>query len=204
MPESPFEEHHMSEQVKLSAADSRTHYDPVAMGLHWLTVALVLLQFGSAELWGYFPRPTKHVMILGHMSFGILLAAAIVLRIIWRFMPGHRVAPANSGFLEAASKVVHSLLYVLLVTQAVLGFLLRWGGNEAMVFFGLQIPAFFPPFEKPVRHLIGQAHATIGWTIILLAAGHAIAALVHHFILRDNVLRRMLPGRRADEQTAPN
>lgn len=194
----------MSEKAQPIAANGRMRYDPVAIGLHWATVALVLLQFGLAELWDYFPRATKHTMITAHMSFGILLAVVIVLRIVWRLMPDHRVVPANTGLLEIASKTVHSLLYVLLVAQAVLGFVLRWGGNQAMIFFGLQIPAFFPPFEKPVRHLIGEAHEIIGWAIILLAAAHAVAALVHHFVLRDSVLRRMLPARGAGEQTASN
>jgi cytochrome b561 len=183
----------MSGKAQATVVAGRTRYDPVAATLHWLTVVLVLLQFGLAELWDHVPRATKHVMVLGHMSFGVLLAAAIILRIVWRLMPGHKVAPANTGLLGWLAKGVHALLYVLLVAQAILGFLLRWGGDHAMFFFGLQIPAFFPPFEKPVRHLIGQAHATVGWTIILLAAGHAIAALIHHFVLRDSVLRRMLP-----------
>jgi cytochrome b561 len=183
----------ISGKAQATFAAGRPRYDSVAVALHWLTVALVLLQFGLAELWDHVSRPTKHTMVMAHMSFGVLLAVAIVLRIVWRLTPGHKVAPASSGLLGWAAKTVHFLLYVLLVLQAVLGFLLRWGGDHAMIFFGLQIPSFFPPFEKPVRHLIGQAHVIVGWTIIVLAAGHAIAALTHHFILRDNVLRRMLP-----------
>jgi cytochrome b561 len=92
---------------------------------------------------------------------------------------------------------VHYLLYGLLVVQVALGFVLRWSGNEAMSFFGLLIPPPFAPFSKPAHELVGEAHNWIGWTIIILAGGHAGAALFHHFVLRDNVLWRMLPGLRA-------
>jgi cytochrome b561 len=100
-------------------------------------------------------------------------------------------------------EAVHYLLYGLL---AALGFVLRWSGDEAMSFFGLPIPPPFAPFSKPAHHLVGEAHDIVGWVIILAAAGHAAAALFHHFRLRDDVLWRMLPGRRArrEEVRAPS
>jgi cytochrome b561 len=88
------------------------------------------------------------------------------------------------------------LLYVMLVMQACLGFVLRWSGAEAMSFFGIQIPPPFAPVSRPTHHLISDLHNWLGWGIIIVAAGHAAAALFHHFALRDNVLRRMLPSAR--------
>jgi cytochrome b561 len=128
------------------------------------------------------------------MSFGILLAAVLLVRIVWRLTPGHQIQDATTGLAELASKVVHYLLYGLLTAQVVLGFILRWSGNEAISFFGLQIAPPFAPFSKPAHELAGDAHNWIGWSIIVLAGGHAAAALFHHFILRDNVLWRMMPG----------
>lgn len=186
--------------TRIAAGHGRTRYDDFAITLHWLTVLLVLVQFGLAELWGFASRPVRHVMISGHMSFGILLTAVLIVRIIWRFIPGHRVRPATTGIVEVAAKIVHYLLYVLLCVQAALGFLLRWSGNEAMSFFGLSIPPFFPPFSKTAHHLVGEAHNYIGWAIIILAAGHAAAAFFHHFFLRDDVLSRILPGRHAGDK----
>ncbi len=192
--------------ARIAAGDDRTRYDDFAIALHWLTVALVLTQFGLAELWGFAPRPTRHVMIVAHMSFGIVLTFVLAVRIAWRLIPGHQVRTALSGWVELASKAVSYLLYGLLAVQAVLGFVLRWSGDEAMSFFGLPIPPPFAPFSKPLHHTIGEAHNWIGWTIIILAAGHAAAALFHHFVLRDDVLWRMLPGRHArqEELQAPS
>ena len=181
--------------TRVAAGDDRTRYDDFAIALHWLTVPLVLAQFGLTELWDFFPRPTRHVMIVAHTSFGILLALVLVVRIAWRLTPGHRVRPAATGRVELASEAVHYLLYGLLAAEAALGFVLRWSGDEAVSFFGLPIPPPFAPFSKPAHQLVGEAHEWVGWTIIVVAAGHAAAALFHHFRLRDDVLWRTLPGR---------
>lgn len=186
-----------AEATRIAAGDDRVRYDAFAITLHWLVAFLVVTQFLLAEFWGFAAPPIRHSMIAAHMSFGILLTAVLLIRIAWRLTPGHRVRDAVEGWVEYASKGVHYLLYGLLVVQVALGFVLRWSGNEAMSFFGLLIPPPFAPFSKPAHELVGEAHNWIGWTIIILAGGHAGAALFHHFVLRDNVLWRMLPGLRA-------
>ncbi len=192
--------------TRIAAGDDRTHYDGVARTLHWLTAVLVLAQFLLAEFWELPAKATKHVMIVTHMSFGILLTAVLIARICWRLMPGHQVRPADSGWVELASKSAHYALYGLLVLEAVLGFLFRWSGGEALSFFGLLIPTPFAAFSKPTHELIAEAHDWTAWVIILLAAGHAAAAMFHHFVLHDDVLWRMLPGRdaRFEEVRAPS
>ena len=184
--------------TRIAAGDDRTVYDNVSVFLHWLTALLVLSQFALAETWEWFARPTRHLMIVAHMSFGIILSAVIVARLAWRLLPGHQVAPAVSGWTEMASKGVHYLLYAMLVAEAALGFVLRWAGDESMSFFGLLIPPPFAPFSKAAHHQLGELHELNGWAIIILAAGHAAAALYHHYVLRDRVLSRMLPAVRED------
>src|SRR5689334_5647908 len=128
------------------------------------------------------------------MSFGIVLTVVLAARIAWRLVPGHQVPPAVSGWVELTSKAVHWLLYALLGAEAALGFVLRWSGDQAMSFFGLPIPPPFAPFSKPAHDLVGEVHEWVGWAIVVIAAGHAAAALFHHYVLRDEVLWRMLPG----------
>jgi cytochrome b561 len=186
----------LDQVTQVAAGDDRTVYDNFAIALHWLTVLLVLSQFALAETWSWFARPTRHLMIVTHMSFGIILSAVIVVRIVWRLIPGHQVPAAVSGWTELAAKAVHYLLYAMLAFEAILGFVLRWSGHEAMSFFGLLIAPPFAPFSKPAHHLIGEIHNLNGWAIIILAFGHAAAALYHHYVLRDRVLSRMLPAMR--------
>lgn len=179
-----------------TAGNGRTRYDSVAIALHWLTAAFVVAQFALSQVWGFFDKPIRHDLIVTHMSFGVLLTAVIVARIVWRLIPGHQVSPANSGWLEIASKAAHYSLYVLLASEAVLGFLLGWSGkNGALSFFGLSIPSPLMPFSRESHHLIGEVHEWVGWSIIIIATGHALAALFHHYVLRDGLLFRMAPSR---------
>lgn len=186
--------------TRILAGDDRVRHDSITIALHWSTALLVVAQFALAETWGFAERPTRHLLIATHMSLGILLSAVIVARLLWRLTRGRRLPPAGTGFVEQAARGVHGLLYGLLVSEAVLGYVFRWSGNEAMSFFGLLIPPPFPPFSKAAHHLVAQAHDYIGWTIVILAGGHAAAALFHHYRLHDDVLWRMLPGRRARER----
>lgn len=182
--------------TRIAAGDDGSNYDGVAITLHWLTALLVVLQFALGQSWGWFPRPTRHLMVVTHMSFGIILTLVVVARVLWRFALRNRVHSLESGLVRIASTTVHYVFYALLVTEAVLGFLSRWEGNEAMSFFGLQIPPPFTGSGQKVAHQVQDIHNWVGWTIVILAVGHAMAALYHHYVLKDRVLMRMLPAAR--------
>jgi cytochrome b561 len=97
--------------------------------------------------------------------------------------------------VRIASKGAHYLLYALLLAQVASGFLFRWAQGHAVEFFGLfGFPGPFGQFSKPLRHQIHAIHEYIGWAIVIIAFGHALAALYHHYALKDRVLVRMLPG----------
>ena len=96
--------------------------------------------------------------------------------------------------MRIASKGTHYLLYALLVAQAVSGFVWRWAQGHPVEFFGLfGIPGPFGEMARPQRRLIHEVHEYVGWAIVIIAFGHALAALYHHYVLKDRVLRRMLP-----------
>lgn len=179
--------------TRIAAGDDGTNYDSVAIVLHWVTALLVFVQFALGHTWGWFPRPTRHLMIVTHMSFGIILTLVVLARVLWRFALRHHVRSLETGLVRVASRGVHFILYALLAAEAVLGFLSRWEGNEAMSFFGLQISPPFIGSGQNAAHQLQSIHNWAGWAIILLAVGHALAALYHHYFLRDRVLGRMLP-----------
>ena len=179
----------------LAAGPAATRYDGMSIALHWVTAALVLVQFALAETWHYFPRPVHHVMIMLHMSFGLLLAGAILLRLVWRWRFGRVLPLAGQGLLDLAAKALHRLLYGLVLAEIMLGFATRWTDNQPLSFFGLLIASPFGTFAKATGHLVDRIHDLTAWAIIGLAAIHALAALGHHYLLKDGVLRRMLPLR---------
>ena len=181
--------------TRATAVDDPTRYDSLSIALHWSTAALVLLQFALAETWDCFPKAVQNVMIIGHMSFGFLLAAVITLRILWRLLPSHKAFASDQGLLEHAAKALHYALYVLITVEVVLGFFTRWTDNHALSFFGLLIPSPFGTFSEATGGVVDEIHDLNAWLIIILAGGHALAALGHHYLLKDDVLRRMLPWR---------
>ena len=181
--------------TRIAAGDDGTKYDNVAIALHWATAFLVVANFALAQTWDWFAKPTQALMEDTHMSFGVLLSLVIVARLVWRLIPGHQMSSLEAGWVRIASKATHYLLYALLVTEAVLGFAFRWGAGRSMEFFGLGIPPLIGEMGRPLRHQLREFHEWIGWAIVLIAVAHALAALYHHYVLKDRVLRRMLPGR---------
>jgi cytochrome b561 len=182
--------------TRIVAGDDGTNYDPVAIALHWTTAVLVFANFVLAQMWDWFARPIRALMEDTHMSFGVLLTAVIVARLVWRRIPGHQVSSVRAGWMRLASKGTHYLLYLLLITEAALGFTFRWGAGRPMEFFGLGIPPMIGEIARPLRRELREFHEWIGWAIVIIALLHAFAALYHHYVLKDRVLRRMLPGQR--------
>ena len=183
---------------RIATGDTRANYDNVAITLHWLTALLVITQFGLAVTWDYFSNDTRENLQSVHVSLGVLLTAVVVVRILWRL--GHNRSPIVSGWQKTASSAVHYLLYLLLVVQAGLGFTWRWAQGHPVSFFSLfAIPGPYAQLARPTRHLLGEFHEKVGWAIVIIAFGHALAALYHHYGLHDRVLGRMLPLARKSE-----
>ena len=180
--------------TRIAAGDDGTNYDNVAIALHWLTALLVVVLFALGQTWDWFPRETRQTMESVHVSLGMLLTVVVVVRVAWRFVPGHQRPAIVGGWAKIASKAVHYLIYLLLLTQAGIGFAWRWAQGHAVEFFGLfGIPGPYGELGRPTRHIFHDIHEYIGWAIVIIAAAHALAALYHHYALKDRVLGRMLP-----------
>jgi cytochrome b561 len=193
-----------AEATRIAAGDDRVRYDGVEIGLHWLTALLVVTLWVLANVWDYAPRGSapRHFMQHLHISLGVVLTLVLAVRLAWRAGPGRRLPPADTGLVELAAKGVQYLLYALLLVQIGLGFCFRWAQGEPLSVFGLfTIPSPLA-LTKAQAHLLGGWHEWVGNTILIVAAGHAAAALYHHFWLHDDVLWRMLPGRRARQAEA--
>lgn len=184
------------QQAIISPQGMESRYDKTTIWLHWLSALLVTALFVTAYLWNYqFERgspPRKFLQSL-HISLGILFTVVFLVRLFWRNSRGRKLASSETPLVRILSKSVHHLLYLLLACQVILGFLLRWAQGEPFLFFNLfSIPSAFAP-DKPLAHWFEWFHNYTAWTIIILAFGHAIAALAHHYVLKDDVLKRMLP-----------
>jgi cytochrome b561 len=173
---------------------SPARYDGYTILLHWITALIVFLQFLSAEFWDEFPRSARHFLILCHMSCGFVLAVILIFRLAWRLTRGTTIAAAHSGMVERGARALHGLLYVLLAAQIPLGLFTRWTDNKPLDVFGLLIPSPLGACSKATGNLVDQIHDINAWIIMAVVGAHATAALLHHFLWRDGVLRRMLPA----------
>ncbi len=169
-------------------------YDRVTIVFHWLTALLVMALFVTPLVWNNAPRAWNLRYLEDvHVSLGIGLAAVLVGRLLWRLLAGRRLAAIGTAVTKPLSKLVHALLYALLAAQVGLGFSLRWFQGEEFSFFGLfSVPALFAS-NRALAHQIETLHNFVGWTLIYVAGAHAVAALYHRYVLRDGVLKRMLP-----------
>ena len=77
--------------TRVAAGATREDLRPQSIWLHWATALLVVVQFAMAEVWDWFAQPTRHAMESIHVSLGMLLAAVIVTRLVWRLLPGRQV-----------------------------------------------------------------------------------------------------------------
>jgi cytochrome b561 len=178
--------------------DDVLRYDGIGIAVHWITAALVIVLFALAQGWGFLPRgnPARHFMQSLHVALGLVLTVTLLLRIVWRAAFGRRLPPASTGVVELAARGMHYVLYCLLVLMVIAGFGKQWLGGHSVGFFSLfSIPSPIPA-DRAWLSVANTAHSWGAWAIIILAGLHAAAALFHHYLLRDAVLRRMLPGRR--------
>ncbi len=177
--------------------DARTKYDTVAMSLHWLiAVLLIFMLFFGGDLM----KGEKDSSALGpslHVSIGSDILVLSVLRLVWRLFNPPPAYPASMASWERmAAKATHLLFYVLLIGIPLTGWLATpefFREEGAMI--SLTIFGAFPLPGAPNLGLPMKDFHELGSNIsIALLALHVLAALKHHFITRDDVLRRMLPA----------
>ena len=151
-----------------------------------------ITQWLGAQTIDWFPRGPLRVDARSvHITFGVLLAALLVGRIIWRLTGGRRLPLADKGVLNVVAKATHWGLYALLAGMVLAGMFLTWSRRDS-IFNLFSIPAY-DAADKALPDQVQEIHAAIGWLILGLAGLHASAALVHRYLWHDGVLSRMLP-----------
>jgi cytochrome b561 len=173
-------------------------YSSSQKALHWVLFILVIGLYGLTYCADFFPRgdPNREAVWWLHISFGLLLAALVILRVGVRLLRGAPDLPASmTGIERTMAKAGHLALYALLILIPILGILLTWFRGDALTFFGLfTIPDPFQP-DRPTAGFIRELHGLAANGILIFAGLHALAALWHYFVRKDDVLQRMLPER---------
>jgi len=175
--------------------NDESRYGVVAQFFHWAVVVLIIIQYVLANRADALPLGAAKIAVLArHKSVGITILALVLLRLIWRWL---NTVPPDPPTLPAwqriAARISHIALYALLLATPVVGWLMSSARNFPVSWFGLvTLPDFIAP-NRPAYDFLHEAHELMAMTLFWLALLHIAAALKHHFIDRDNVLRRMLP-----------
>lgn len=172
-----------------------SHWGWFSIGIHWLTVITVLSLF-ALGLWmvelNLYDAWYKKAPNL-HKSIGILLLVLTLLRIVWRRIEG-KPEPLSSHTAreQRIAKLMHILLYTLLISVMVFGYLISTADGRGIEVFGLlSIPATLHGLDKQ-EDIAGVIHLWLAVILISMVVLHALAAIKHHFIDKDQTLKRML------------
>ena len=177
-------------------APSELKYDGFSILLHWLTALLVIALWALGQSLSFFPKGAPRLTALSvHMALGLLVGAVILVRIGWRSSAGRHLPAADEGVQNLVAKGVHYGLYLLLVLTVGFGVARAWvHGLHVFDWFTFHRPAFATP---GVIYIVSETHSDLADILVIVAGLHAAAALMHHYVMRDSVLRRMLPRRGA-------
>lgn len=167
--------------------------------LHWLMAVLIAAQWVLGKVGHEMARsPAKLDVLTWHKSLGVLLLLLALLRLAWRLAGRVPLPPAQSSAWKVrAAHIVHGALYALLVAIPLSGWVMVSAKNMPFsVFWLLPWPDIVPPGES-LGEAAEEVHEALAVLLLALVLVHVAAALWHHLVLKDDVLRRMLSGSRA-------
>ncbi len=170
-------------------------YGAIAKIVHWL-VAVVVLGLFALGLWmvdlTYYDewyRLAPHY----HKSVGILLAIVMLFRLVWRICNVRPKTPVEHTLFEKkAAHCVHVMLYIIIFLMIVTGYLISTADNRGIEVFNWFEVMSLGSFLDNQEDIAGNIHRWLAYGLIGLVSVHSIAALKHHFIDKDNTLKRML------------
>ena len=179
--------------------NSRDAWGSVAKALHWLMLVLIIVQISLgwvAVTWRL--SPMKLNLFIWHKSTGILILLVAVIRIGWRLANPPPQSPVGLPDWERVAGIAsHVLLYLLLVAIPMTGWVINSAANIPLnVFWWFPLPDITAP-SKSLADLAARVHFGLYVTLTIVLCLHIGAALRHHFIRRNDVLARMLPGNRS-------
>lgn len=170
-----------------------------ARAFHWLIALMIVVVFAFGLWMTEVPvRSERPFYFSIHASIGITLLIVLVARYLWSLVNATPDAPAGTpAWQHRAARLTHGALYALTFATAVIGWLLGGVSEpplEPQAFGLLPMP---PPLSagRAYEDFLEEAHELTAYALIAVAGMHTAVALWHHFVLRDNVLRRMLSGK---------
>lgn len=182
----------------MSWKNTPNRYGTVSMALHWLTLAVLIGVYACINLTDLYAKgsASREALKAWHFMLGLTVLALVALRLFNRFLgDAPAVVPPMPRWQQRLASAMHLALYILLLAMPMLGWLTLSASGKPIPFFGAQLPALVAQ-NKSLASQLKDIHETLGTLGYFLIGAHALAALFHHFVVRDNTLVRMWPHRR--------
>ncbi|RKU03454.1 cytochrome B [Burkholderia sp. Nafp2/4-1b] len=170
----------------------QTRYSSPAIFFHWAIFLLVALAYLAIEIRGPKGSDSRAFWMNVHLLAGTFVLVLSVLRVLWRMISRVPEPIPQATLFKWLSTLAHIALYVFIIAQPLLGIMMinMAGKPVSLDWIGVSFTLFGP--DKALRPTIKEAHELIGNAFYFVIGLHALAALYHHFIRRDDVLRRMV------------
>lgn len=177
-------------------------YPRAIIALHWLTFLLVVFAYIFMEFRDIFERGSagREFMKATHYSLGLTILGLTLARLLIRLTsgPAPPIMPTPSALQEFAARVVHIALYAFLIAMPFIGWATLNTEGDPVIFFGLEIPPLIGR-DKILSGRLEELHETLGFAGYFLIGAHALAAIVHHAVIKDNTFARIMPGKEAQK-----
>jgi len=172
---------------------TNSSYTPVAKAFHWLMAVLILGVLVLGLTMHDLPlSPRKLELYSWHKWFGVTIFGLVWLRLAWRLThPPPPLPESLSPRIRRLSAVGHATLYGLMIVIPLSGWLMSSAKGFQTVWFGIvPIPDLIGR-DRELGDLLQTVHKALNVILMLTLAGHVAAALWHHFVLKDDTLRRI-------------
>ncbi|MBK8454003.1 MAG: cytochrome b [Thiofilum sp.] len=172
-------------------------YSTLSISMHWVMLLLMAAVYLCIELRVIYPKGTdpREALKMWHFMLGLAVFVLVWIRLLARmFGNTPTISPTPAAWQLLLSKVIHLALYAFMLGMPILGWLVLSASGKPVPFFGLELPALIGTNEELAKELkeIHEIIGTVGYWLIGL---HAVGALAHHYVFKDNTLMRMLPSR---------
>lgn len=175
------------------------HKQPAAtIAFHWASVIAIVVAVAVVYLHDAFEdKATRAILLELHRQLGMLVLLSVPLRQVVRFLAGHRDFSASMpAILRWGARLSHGVLYAFLLAIPVIGWALTSAhATDLRLFELVSLPNLVAP-DADLADELADYHAWLAYGLMGLVFVHALAALWHHYLLRDSVLVAMLPGAR--------
>ena len=172
-------------------------YSTASITLHWLMFLLIVAVYATIELRELFPKGSdpRNLLKTWHFMLGLSVLALVGLRIAVRCTRSTPpITPPPAVWQQKLATLAHLALYGLMLAMPLAGWVILSAEGKDIPFFGLTLPPLVGVNEA-LAHDVEEIHEAVGEAGYWLIGLHAAAGLFHHYLLKDNTLLRMLPGR---------